>query len=74
MTMVTEGIPEEILKELNIDETEEAKSEFVVTAIVEKHQVKLPIPSEARRELTFLKGQKLKLKVDLKKRTLTYEF
>ena len=71
--MVKKGIPKEVLKELNIGEVEEVKNEFTITAIVEKHQVKLPIPSEARRELTFLKGQKLKLKIDLKKKTLTYE-
>ena len=53
------GIPSEILKELNIKILEKSNSKISVTAIVEKHQVKLPVPSEIRRELEFSKGQKL---------------
>ena len=67
------GIPKEVLRELNIKVKEKPKEEVEVTAIVEKHQVKLPVPSEIRRELEFSKGQKLKVRYDPKTKTLTYQ-
>ena len=68
-----EGIPSEILKELNIKITEKSESKIPVTAVVEKHQVKLPVPSEIRRELEFSKGQKLTVSYDPKTKTISYQ-
>jgi len=70
--MKNKGIPRDVLSELNINESEPEISKATVTAIVERHQVKLPIPSKIRREIDFLKGQKLNVEYDPKKRTLTY--
>lgn len=67
------GIPSEILKELNIKIIEKQEEKISVTAIVESHQVKLPVPSSIRRELEFSKGQKLNVKYDPKTKTLTYQ-
>jgi len=67
------GIPSEILKELNIKIIEKSKNKISVTAVVEKHQVKLPVPSEIRRELEFSKGQKLIVKYNSKTKTLSYQ-
>ena len=67
------GIPPEILKELNIKIIEKSENEIPVTAIVEKHQIKLPIPAEIRRELELSKGQKLKVKYNPKTKILTYQ-
>ena len=36
-------IPKEVIKELDINDDKSNKEEFEVTAIVESHQVKLPI-------------------------------
>lgn len=67
------GIPAEILKELNIKITKNQESKIRVTAIVEKHQVKLPVPSEIRRDLEFSKGQKLNVSYNPKTKTLIYQ-
>lgn len=67
------GIPQEILKELNIKIVEKSENKISVTAIVEKHQVKLPVPAEIRRELELSKGQKLNVKYNPKTKTLTYQ-
>jgi len=67
------GIPKNVLEELNINKVEKVKHDFKITAIVEKHQVKLPVPSELRREIEFTKGQKLNLRFDEKTKTLTYK-
>lgn len=72
--MKKKGIPREVLKELNIREKEKPKTDFVATAIVERHQIKLPIPSAIRREINFKKGQKLKVKFDAKNKSITYTF
>ncbi len=68
-------IPEEIIKELDINQVDEIPSEFNVTAIVESHQVKLPIPRKLIKnfDLEFKKGQKLKLKFNNKNKELTYK-
>ena len=67
------GIPQEILKELNIKIIEKSENKISVTAIVEKHQIKLPVPAEIRRELELATGQKLKMKYKPKTKTLTYQ-
>lgn len=66
------GIPKKILDELNINEVEEIKREKIVTAVVETHQVKFPVPGEIRKELDFKKGQKLKVRYDPKKNEIIY--
>jgi len=72
--MVKKGIPKEVLRELDIKKIEKIKEDFDVTAVVEKHQIKLPIPSEIRRELDFKKGQKLRVKFAPKTKSITYSF
>jgi bifunctional DNA-binding transcriptional regulator/antitoxin component of YhaV-PrlF toxin-antitoxin module len=67
------GIPSEVLKELNIKITEKSENKISVTAVVEKHQVKLPVPSEIRRELEFSKGQKLTVSYDPKTKIISYQ-
>ncbi len=68
-------IPEEIIKELDINEVDEIPSNFDVTAIVESHQVKLPVPRKLMKnfDLEFKKGQKLKLKFNDKNKELIYK-
>ena len=67
-------IPSEVIKELDINDEKNKKEEFEVTAIVESHQVKLPIPKKLMKinELEFKKGQKLKLDFDNKKKEFKY--
>jgi hypothetical protein len=67
-------IPKEVIKELDINDEKNKKEEFEVTAIVESHQVKLPIPKKLMKihELEFKKGQKLKLEFDDKKKEFKY--
>lgn len=67
-----EGIPKEILDELDINKVEKPKDTFEITPIVESHQVKLPVPPTIRREIDFQKGKKIKVKYDKKKKELTY--
>ena len=67
------GIPKEILKELNINEVDKEKNKFKVTAVVETHQVKFPVPVELRRELEFKKGQKLNVTYDPKTKQIIYQ-
>lgn len=68
-------IPKEIIKELDINDEKNKKEEFEVTAVVESHQVKLPIPKKLMKvnDLEFKKGQKLKLNYDKKKKELKYK-
>jgi len=70
-----EKIPNEVIKELDINDGEEEKDYFEVTAIVESHQIKLPIPRKLIKiyELEFKKGKKLKLKFDIKNKELIYK-
>lgn len=67
-------IPKEVIKELDINDEKNNKEEFEVTAIVESHQVKLPIPKKLMKvhEIEFKKGQKLKLDFDDKKKEFRY--
>jgi hypothetical protein len=75
MIQKDDGIPEEILKELNVNEVEEIPTEFEVSPIVEHHQVKLPVPKRLIRdfELNFQKGNKIKLKFNGEKKELIYK-
>jgi len=70
-------IPEEILKELDINEVEEIKKDFEVTPIVETHQIKLPIPRQMVNnfdlDLKLLKGKKIKVIYDDKKKEIIYK-
>lgn len=68
-------IPKEIIEELDINDDKDKKDDFEVTAIVESHQVKLPIPKKLMKihELEFKKGQKLKIKFDEKKKEIVYK-
>ncbi len=61
-----EKIPEEIIKELDINEVEDIKKDFEVTPIIEPHQIKLPIPRQLARDLELDDKWKNKKKVKLK--------
>jgi len=70
-------IPEEILKDLDINEVEDIKKDFSVTPIVETHQIKLPVPKQLVNDLEldekWKKGKKIKLKYDEEKKELKYK-
>lgn len=70
-----EGIPEEILRELDVNEFEEIKKDFEVVPIVEIHQVKLPIPRQLIKnfDLEFKKGKKIKLRFNEEDKELIYK-
>lgn len=61
-----EKIPEEIIKELDINEIEDIKKDFEITPIIEPHQIKLPIPRQLVRDLELYGKWKNKKKVKLK--------
>lgn len=68
-------IPDKIIEELDINEAEKKPSDFDVVAIVEPHQVKLPIPKKLMRiyDLELKKGQKMKLRFDETTKELIYK-
>lgn len=68
-------IPKDIIEELDITNNSEDKNDFEVTAIVETHQIKLPLPKKLIKiyDLDFKKGKKLKLTFDEKSRELRYK-
>jgi len=68
-------IPKDIIEELDITNNSEDKNDFEVTAIVESHQIKLPLPKKLIKiyDLEFKKGKKLKLTFDEKSRELRYK-
>jgi len=68
-------IPKDIIEELDINDNSEDKNDFEVTAIVESHQIKLPLPKKLIKiyDLEFKKGKKLKLTFDKKSRELKYK-
>jgi len=68
-------IPKDIIEELDINDNIEDKNDFEVTAIVETHQIKLPLPKKLIKiyDLEFKKGKKLKLTFDEKTRELKYK-
>ena len=67
------GIPEEVLERLNIKKKEKLQP-FYVTPIIEKHQIRLTIPSEIRREIKIKEGQKFKVSFNKKKKEITFNF
>jgi len=71
--MAKEGIPADVLKQLDIKDKDK-QEETTVTAIVEEHQAKLPIPAHIRMELGLKKGQKCKLTYNETTKELTYKF
>ncbi len=68
-----EGIPKEVLDELNIKIKKPKETILTISAIVEKHQTKLPIPATIRRELEISKGQKLTVSYSSKTKTIAYQ-
>ncbi|MFH1333190.1 MAG: hypothetical protein ABIH53_03070 [archaeon] len=68
-----QGIPKEVLRELDIKQKEK-EGPKTVTAIVEEHQAKLPIPSYIRFEIKLKKGQKFKVRLDKDNREIIYKF
>tara|TARA_Y100000310_G_C20654778_1_gene801406 strand:- start:808 stop:1026 length:219 start_codon:yes stop_codon:yes gene_type:complete len=65
------GIPKEVIQELDVKKME--KEEILkVTATVEGHQVKLPVPSQIRLEVDFKKGQRVTVRYNKKKRQIIY--
>jgi len=68
-----EEIPKEILEELDIGKLEKSPTDFTVTAVVEPHQVKLPIPKELRKELELKKGKRVKVHFNKDKGELIYK-
>jgi len=68
-------IPKDIIEELDITNNSEDKNDFEVTAIVESHQIKLPLPKKLIKiyDLEFKKGKKLKLTFDEKSGELRYK-
>lgn len=67
-----EKIPKEILDELNIKKIEKTEP-IEVTALVESHQVKLPVPALIKLEVDFKKGQKLKVSYNKEKKQIEYK-
>jgi len=66
------GIPKDILNELDVKKQEKEEQQ-IVTATVEGHQVKLPVPASIRLEIDFVKGQKLKVFHDKEKKQIIYK-
>lgn len=68
-----EKVPKEVLKELDIGETEKIDFKKEVTAIVEVHQIKLPVPKKIRMEINIKKGKKVEVNYDPKTKQITYQ-
>ena len=69
----SDGIPKEIITRLNIKEKEKP-IDLEIYPIVEKHQTRLTIPAEIRRELNLKSDQKLKVTFDKKKREIIFKY
>ncbi|HIH25763.1 hypothetical protein J4476_01155 [Candidatus Woesearchaeota archaeon] len=69
-----DGIPKKILDELKIKQPKKEPVETEVTAIVESHQVKIPLPPDVRRHLNLKKGAKCKVRYDEEKREVVCKF
>lgn len=71
-------IPEELIRELDINEKEEIVKEFEVYPRVELHQIKLPIPMQLIRDLGLDEKldnkKKIKLYFDEESNELRYKF
>jgi len=68
-----EGIPNEVFDELDIRKIEKQKEVFEITPVVEKHQIKLPIPSVLRKDINISKGKKVKVRYNSKTKELIYK-
>lgn len=68
-----EGIPKEILEELDISK-KKRKSPYEVTVIVEPHQTKIPIPRNIRLKLGLKKGSKCSIIYDEKNKEVICKF
>ena len=66
-------VPKEVLSALDINQVDEQPKDFEITAIVEKHQTKFPLPRELIDELNIVKSQRIKVKYDPKKRQVVYQ-
>lgn len=77
MVRKKEKIPEELIKELDINEKEDIVKEFEVSPRVEPHQIKLPIPRQLIRDLgldqKLDKKKKIKLYFDEESNELRYK-
>ncbi len=60
-----EKIPDEVLKELNINDIEEKPKDFEASPVIESHQIKLPIPKKLlnQYDLNLKKGRQNKNKL-----------
>ncbi|MDA3836406.1 MAG: hypothetical protein PF542_02175 [Nanoarchaeota archaeon] len=69
-----EKIPQLILDELDVNKKEEKQAVFDVKPIVEKHQIKFPLPRKVTRMYDFdiKKGDVVKMVVDEEKGEVTY--
>lgn len=78
--MVTEKdkkIPEEVIRDLDINNSEDITKEFDVSPRIEPHQIKLPIPRQLIRDLELDKKlsnkKKIKLYFDEESNELRYK-
>lgn len=72
-----EKIPEEIIKELDINEQVDIKKDFEIIPRIEPHQIKLPIPRQLVRDLgldnKWKNKKKIKLIFNEEKKELRYK-
>jgi len=68
-----EGIPKEVIKQLDIRQTEKEQPEEV-TAIVESHQIKLSVPAHIKIKLKWQKGQKCTVTFNEEKKEIIYKY
>jgi len=70
-------IPEDVIKDLDINDSEEIEKNFEVAPRIEPHQIKLPIPRQLARDLGLDKKlnskKKVKLYFDDKSNELRYK-
>ena len=74
--MKKEGVPKELIKELDINESVESIVEYEVSPRIEPHQIKLPIPRKLVRDFDLdekLKNKKIKLYFDEESNELRYK-
>jgi len=68
----SKGIPKEVIRELDIKK-QDKEEPLIVTANVEEHQVKLPVPAQIRLEINFKKGQKVNVRYNKEKKEIIYK-
>lgn len=70
-------LPEDVVKELDINEVEDIQKEFKVSPIIEPHQIKLQVPRQLVRDLEleekWKNKDKIKLYYDEENNELRYE-